>query len=210
MNAPTMIPPAAQGDPSKMTTFLPLEAGISGSIDMWESEQGDRHYSAVIDTEVIHPDQYLQLIHTIYNMRNYDTMTLVINSNGGWVETGIDIVHAMTHTRGRVKTIALGMCASIAAVIWSCGHVREVSPLATIMYHMPSGGYFGKSLDIENETVGLNNYFKNLLLNITEGILTPEDIENIVTNRMDIYIPGPTMQMRLDCLKENRRDNHEA
>ena len=208
MNESQMIPPTvAPGSekPTRIATFLPMEAGTSGSVDIWETENGTRNYSVMLDTEVIHPDQYLQLIHALYNMRNGDKMTIIINSNGGWVETGIDIVTAMANTRGHVETIALGMCASIAAVIWSCGHTRKVSPLATIMYHMPSGGYFGKSLDIQAETEGLNDYFKRLLADITKGLLTSEDIINIVDNRMDIYISGPVMEERMRAYEERKK-----
>ena len=56
------------------------------------------------------------------------------------------------------------------------------------MFHMPSGGNFGKTADIEEETHPIQEYFSYLLAKITKGILTKEQIQRIVVNRRDTYI----------------------
>ena len=168
---PMEPPTEAVAEQKPVCTFMQLPPGHTGHITVTPKENDAFLYSCVLDTEVKNSDAYLEIIDCIYNLRPVDTIEIFLNSNGGWVETGIDIINAIRNTRGNVRTIALGMCASIAAVIWSCGKERLVSPMATIMYHMPSGGYFGKTLDIETDARGLNSYFAKLLETITVGIL---------------------------------------
>ena len=186
---------------TRVGTFLQMQPSMSGFVSGYTAEDGSCHYSVIFGKTVIYPDVYLEMIHTIRNMRECDTMTILLCTNGGWVETGINIIHAIQQSRGTVITDAIGMCASIGAVIWSCGHIRKISPLGTLMFHMPSGGYFGKCADIASETAEIGVYFKDLLSKITQGILTPENISDIVDHRKDVYLPGPVVQARLKALE---------
>lgn len=186
----------------RIATFLPLKPGQSGKICGKTMEDGSCKYTVFLDQEVIMPDPYLELVHTIMNLRETDEMTIYLCSNGGWVETGIDIIHAIQNSKGQIITHAIGMCASIAAVIWCCGKVRKISPMATLMFHMPSGGYFGKSMDVKDQTTGLCRYFTELLTRITRGILTVEDIENVVNHRKDVYLNGVTVNERLAAMED--------
>ena len=73
--------------------------------------------------------------------------------------------------------------------------------MASMMLHLPSGGYFGKSMDVKDQTTGLCNYFTGLLTRITRGILTMEDIENVVNHRKDVYLSGVTVNERLAAME---------
>lgn len=192
----------SQENNARIATFLPLKPGQSGKICGKTMEDGSCKYTVFLDQEVIMPDPYLELVHTIMNLRETDEMTIYLCSNGGWVETGIDIMHAIQNSKGQIITDAIGMCASIAAVIWCGGKVRRISPMATLMFHMPSGGYFGKSMDVKDQTTGLCNYFTGLLTRITRGILTVEDIENVVNHRKDVYLSGVIVNERLAAMED--------
>lgn len=197
-----------QENNARIATFLPMKPGQSGKVSGRIMPDGSCKYTAILDQEVIFPDPYMELIHTIMNLRESDELTIYLCSNGGWVETGIDLIHAIQNSKGQIITDAIGMCASIAAVTWCCGKVRKISPMATLMFHMPSGGYFGKALDVKDETVGLCDYFSMLLTDITQGILTPEDIDNVVNHRKDVYLDGATVNDRLAALDTIRGDKN--
>lgn len=203
------------GQNAKIATFLPLRPGQSGYVSGKMKEDGSCDYTVLLDEEVIFPDPYLEVVHTIRNLREVDTLTILLCTNGGWVETGVDIIHAIANTKGTVITHAIGMCASIGAVIWCCGKIRKISPLATLMFHMPSGGYFGKSLDVRDETTQLCEYFRNLLQQISKGILTEQDIEMVVGQRKDVFLSGTTVQQRLAAIEQantqtQKEPTHEA
>ena len=76
---------------------------------------------------------------------------LYINSPGGHVHSGMAIIDTIQHIKNDVSTVCVGMAASMAAVILSCGKKgkRFALPNAEIMIHQPHGGAEGQASDIE-------------------------------------------------------------
>lgn len=76
---------------------------------------------------------------------------LYINSPGGQVHAGMAIIDTMQHIKNPISTVCVGIAASMAAVILSCGTKgqRYVLPNAEVMIHQPSGGTEGQASDIE-------------------------------------------------------------
>ncbi len=76
---------------------------------------------------------------------------LYINSPGGQVHAGMAIIDTMQHIKNDISTVCVGIAASMAAVILSCGTKgkRVALPNAEVMIHQPSGGTEGQASDIE-------------------------------------------------------------
>ena len=76
---------------------------------------------------------------------------LYINSPGGQVHAGMAIIDTMHHIKNDISTVCVGVAASMAAVILSCGTKgkRVILPNAEVMIHQPSGGTEGQASDIE-------------------------------------------------------------
>lgn len=76
---------------------------------------------------------------------------LYINSPGGSVHAGLAIIDTMGHIKNPISTVCVGMAASMAAVILSCGDKgkRIALPNAEVMIHQPHGGTEGQASDIE-------------------------------------------------------------
>lgn len=83
---------------------------------------------------------------------NHEPIQLYINSPGGSVSAGFAIVDTMKLIHSDVKTICMGMCASMAAVILMCGTATKRYALehSCIMIHQPLGQMNGKVSDIKN------------------------------------------------------------
>ena len=60
-----------------------------------------------------------------------------INSVGGLVMDGYNIINAIQKTKTPVDTICVGMAASIAAVIFQAGRKRVMADYGILMYHNP-------------------------------------------------------------------------
>lgn len=76
---------------------------------------------------------------------------IYISSPGGSVMAGLAILDAMELIHAPVYTYAMGMVASMAAVLFACGEKghRYIMPNAEIMIHQPLGGASGQASDIE-------------------------------------------------------------
>ncbi len=78
---------------------------------------------------------------------------LYIQSPGGYVTAGLAIYDTMQYIKPDVSTIAMGMAASMAAVLLAAGAKgkRFALPHTRIMIHQPLGGVKGQAADIEIE-----------------------------------------------------------
>jgi len=78
-------------------------------------------------------------------------ISMYINSPGGSIHAGLAIIDTMQHIKNDISTVGVGLAASMAAVILSCGTKgkRQVLPNAEVMIHQPIGGTEGQAADIE-------------------------------------------------------------
>ncbi|WP_036224079.1 ATP-dependent Clp endopeptidase proteolytic subunit ClpP [Mesoaciditoga lauensis] len=76
---------------------------------------------------------------------------LYINSPGGEINAGLAIYDTMQFVKCDVVTTAIGMAASMAAVLLAAGTKgkRYALPHSTMMIHQPLGGAEGQAVDIE-------------------------------------------------------------
>jgi ATP-dependent Clp protease protease subunit len=78
-------------------------------------------------------------------------VNLYINSPGGSVSAGMAIYDTMQFMNSPIRTICMGMAASMGAFLLAAGSPGKRSglPHARIMIHQPSGGAQGTAADIE-------------------------------------------------------------
>lgn len=78
--------------------------------------------------------------------KNHDDIYMYINSPGGSVTSGMAIYDTMNYIKSDVKTICVGLAASMAAFLLSSGTKGKRCALknADIMIHQPLGGIKAK------------------------------------------------------------------
>ena len=78
-------------------------------------------------------------------------INLYINSPGGVVSAGMAIYDTMQFLNAPIRTICMGMAASMGSFLLAAGTAgkRSALPHARIMIHQPSGGTQGTAADIE-------------------------------------------------------------
>ncbi len=80
-----------------------------------------------------------------------DDIYFYINSPGGSITSGMAIYDTMNYIKSDVRTICIGMAASMAAFLLASGTTgkRCSLPNAEIMIHQPLGGAEGQATDIK-------------------------------------------------------------
>ena len=84
-------------------------------------------------------------------MENPDAdINLYINSPGGSVTAGMAIYDTMQYIKPQVRTVCIGMAASMGAFLLMAGEKgkRLALPNAEVMIHQPSGGAQGQATDV--------------------------------------------------------------
>ncbi len=107
-------------------------------------------------------------------------ISLYINSPGGSVTAGLAIYDTMQHIKPDVRTICVGMAASMGSLLLAGGAKgkRLALPNADIMIHQVSSGYQGQASDIErnaNWVLGLKKRLNQILAKHTGK--KPEQVE---------------------------------
>lgn len=80
---------------------------------------------------------------------SHNEIFLYINSPGGEVCSGFAIYDTINYIKSDVRTIVVGMAASMAAFLLACGNKRCALQNAEVMIHQPLGGIQGQATDIK-------------------------------------------------------------
>lgn len=82
---------------------------------------------------------------------SHEDIYLYVNSPGGSVTSGLAIYDTMNYIKSDISTVAIGMCASMAAIILAAGKKgkRLSLPNSEIMIHQVLGGMEGQATEIK-------------------------------------------------------------
>lgn len=107
----------------------------------------DTAMAARVIPQMHYIEQKMQDEHTPEDER---VLTLLINSPGGTVTDGLAIYDTVNSLDCDVRTICVGMAASMGAFLLSCGTkgMRMALPNSEILIHQPLGGAQGQASDI--------------------------------------------------------------
>ncbi|NLW17460.1 MAG: ATP-dependent Clp endopeptidase proteolytic subunit ClpP [Firmicutes bacterium] len=78
-------------------------------------------------------------------------ISIYINSPGGSIDAGLAIYDTMQYIKPDVRTICVGLAASMGSLLLAAGTrgKRMILPNARVMLHQPIGGAQGQATDIE-------------------------------------------------------------
>ena len=113
---------------------------------------------------------------------NHNDISLYINSPGGSITSGLAIMDTMNYIKSNVSTICVGIAASMAAFLLSCGTKgkRFILPNAEVMIHQPLGGVNGQATEIKivaERILKLKDKLNKLLAKNTNQELKKIEIE---------------------------------
>ena len=115
---------------------------------------------------------------------NNKDIFLYINSPGGSVTSGLAIYDTINYIKSNVKTIAIGLAASMGALLLSSGTKGKRCALknAEIMIHQPLGGASGQASDIKivaEQILKIKERLNKILSNNTNQKITKikKDVE---------------------------------
>lgn len=134
---------------------------------------------------------------------SHDEISLYINSPGGSVSAGFAIYDTMNFIESKVRTIVIGMAASMAAFLLSSGTkgMRSSLPNAEVMIHQPLGGVEGQATDMKIACERILKMKQKLNQILSEQ--TGQDIETIEndTDRDNFMNPEEAKEYGLiDCI----------
>jgi len=139
--------------------------------DLFSKLMGDR---VIMITEPIDDHMMGIIVSQLLYLEAEDSeepIHMYISSPGGSVMAGLAILDTMQLITAPVYTYGLGMVASMAAVLFTCGEPghRYILPNAEVMIHQPLGGAQGQASDIEIQANHIINLKKRLYKIISDA-----------------------------------------
>ena len=121
-------------------------------------------------------------------------ISLYINSPGGSVTAGMAIYDTMRYIKPQVRTVCVGMAASMGAFLLMAGEKgkRLALPNAEVMIHQPLGGAQGQATDVAIRAEWLMKTKKKMTAMMAEMTGKPEE------------------RLRLDCERDYFMSAEEA
>lgn len=144
LTTPHIIKETAEG-----TTYCPIQDelfSVHRSVEVVGEITRESVYSLILQLRYLcHADPEKEVI-------------MYINSPGGSVCDGLALYDVMAAIGCPVRTVCVGMAASMGALLFAAGDVREMLPHAEVMIHDPLvNGISGSALSIEESSRRLMN-----------------------------------------------------
>jgi ATP-dependent Clp protease, protease subunit len=137
------------------------------------------HYDVFIDDEVSEPADYRELIATLFNAGEGDSVAIYINSPGGNLDSALAIIEGLKNTQARVTGIIIGACHSAASLISMYCHEVAVMDNAYSLVHTASFGSSGNTNNVKSHTEFTVKMVEKLLNETYEGFLSKEELAKV-------------------------------
>jgi len=155
-----------------------------------------RQYTVYLN-EIGVANHFHMLINLFERAGENDFIYMHINSGGGSVSTGMQILNAMEMCQATIVTILDGEAFSMAGIIFLAGHEYMVYNHSSIMLHNYSSWGGGKGLDIENSHNSIKKIVGKFMDIYGSRILTKKEMKHIGKGE-DIYMDKDMLAKRLD------------
>ena len=136
-------------------------------------------------------------------MENPDSdISLYINSPGGSVTAGMAIFDTMNYIKPDVRTVCIGMAASMGAFLMMAGKKgkRLALPNSEIMIHQPLGGAQGQATDVAIRAEWLMKTKEKMTRMMSE--MTGQDIERVKQDVERDYFMSAEEALQYDIIDE--------
>ena len=142
-------------------------------------------------------EDYVELLHTLYNATDRDIIILHLNTPGGYLVTAVEIIHAIAQCEGHVVGSADGLVASAGSLIFFACHQFILGEFCEVMLHDGSGGSYGKF----NENLKSAEFTSKRLSHIYHtvyGRFLEKDVVQGVLDGKDLYLTATDVEKLID------------
>ena len=165
-------------------------------------------YHFYIHGEIGDSDEYVDLLDTLYTAGETDIIMIHLNTPGGYLNTAVEIIHAIAQCKATVITCADGQVASAGSLIFFAGHTFLIGEFCEVMLHDGSGGNIGKI----NENLKSAEFTAQRLSHIYHTVygrfFEHSEVEAVLDGK-DLYLNSTEVEMLLEAAFEEEEEEGE-
>lgn len=134
-----------------------------------------------------------EILNTLHNAGELDTLETRINSSGGYVRYGQQCINVMQDKfKGRSTTVLEAEASSMAALVFMAGDERVIYPHAILMVHDTSMYLVGKASEARQQLDVYQPAAVKYFASLMKGTMTDEEIDQVYKG-VDFWIDAKNM-----------------
>lgn len=155
-----------------------------------------KHSCFYLNGLISDPEEYADMVHRIRNASANDMIEIHLNTPGGNLDTGIQLINAIRSSQAHVVTVLDSRAYSLGPLIFLSGDELQVHDNCTMMFHNFSSGTSGKGNEQAAELELILKWFSKLMKRICVPFLTPEEVTHLLKGE-DLWMDSDEIRKRL-------------
>lgn len=170
-----------------------------------QSEKHFKHFEQQANAKIHHfylskviaePDNYVEMIHHIKTAGPQDLIYIYLNTSGGQVNTGVQIIAAMRMSGAHIITVVEGEVCSLGTLIFLSGDEMICQEGSIFMIHNHSSGQVGKGHEYLAQAQATAKWFEELARSTYVGFLTEDEFNRMIKGE-DFWFNTTEVRKRL-------------
>lgn len=155
------------------------------------------------------PADYASMIHHIASASAADIVYIHLNTPGGRLDTGIQLINAMKESQARIVAVLDSKAYSLGTMIFLAADEFIVHENCTFMIHNYSSATFGKGNEQKAEMQATERWFEKLANKYYFPFLSKEEISKVL-NGQDIWMDSDEVKKRLKNMVRIQQEEIDA
>jgi ATP-dependent protease ClpP protease subunit len=156
-----------------------------------------QHVHFYLSEDVGAPAEYTDMIHRISAASENDTIFIHLNTPGGRLDTGVQIINAMQNSEAKIVTVLEAEAFSLGTLIFLAGDELIVNDHCMIMFHNFKGGVSGKGHEQLAQLDATIKWFTAIAREVYIPFLSEEEFNRIIKGE-DLYMHSTEIRARID------------
>lgn len=145
------------------------------------------------------PHDYVEMIHKIRMAGPNDIIYLHLNTPGGRLDTGAQILSAIQSCQGHIVSSVEGEVCSLGTLLFLAADEFIVYDSALLMFHNFSGGTYGKGNEQAAQIEATIKWFNNIARKVYIPFMSESEFDKIV-NGQDMWLQADDIRTRLEAM----------
>ena len=155
------------------------------------------------------PEHYVDMVHRIRMAGPEDVVFIHLNTPGGDLSTGVQIINAIAASQAHVVCSIESESYSLGTMIFLSADEFIVQDNCMMMFHQWTGGVFGKGHEQKAQFLATEEWFNDLARTIYIPFLSEEEFNSIIEGK-DIWIQSADIKERLNVMVAAMTEEMEA
>ena len=184
---------------------------IAAEEDEEEKEKKPYNYFEQIAATKIHhfyisegigsPEKYVDMIHRIRMAGPEETVCIHLNSPGGSIDTGVQIINAMRASEANIICSVESEACSLATMIFLAADEMVVHDDCMMMFHNFSGGAYGKGHELKANVKGVSDWIEGFMRRLYIPFFSEQEFDRLLKGE-DFWMQSDEIRDRLKKMVE--------